>query len=99
MKATRAEVYAAIDGERDYQDSVWNKNTTTTGGQHSVTEWILFMEDYLMQARQQVTRNAEPMANLVALETMRKITAMGVACMEQNGVSPRIVPVPINPHG
>ncbi len=32
----REEVYAAIDSERDYQDKLWNPETTTSGGLHEV---------------------------------------------------------------
>lgn len=86
MKATRQEVYAVIDGERDYQDARWNQNTTSTGGVHSVTEFLVFMQSYLNQAIDQVSRNAEPEASQMALDTIRKLTALGVVCMEQNGV-------------
>ena len=87
--ATRQEVYAAIDGERDYQDARWNENTTTTNGVHTVTEYILFMEHYLTDARRLISTQGEPKASQDGLDFIRKVVALGVVCMEQNGVVPR----------
>ncbi len=88
--ATRKEVYLAIDSERAYQASRWNRDTTTTGGFHeNLADWILFMEDYLHQARHQLSRNGEPKATQMALNTVRKVTALGVAAMEQLGAPQR----------
>jgi hypothetical protein len=85
----RTEVWKAIDSERDYQDFRWNPSTSTSGGQHTVSEWILYMEAYLHEARQKVSTQASPKAEEEALECLRKVTAMGVACMEQNGAPQR----------
>lgn len=89
MAATRKQVYAALDGERDYQDERWNENTTASGGRHSVGEFIVFLDNYLHEAKAQYSRMAEPEASEAALHTIRKITAIGVACMEQHGALPR----------
>lgn len=86
---SREEVYKIIDGERDYQNSRWNDNTTMSGGQHSPAEWLVYMQDYLTQAIHQASRYADPESREMVLGTIRKITAMGVACMEQNGAPPR----------
>ena len=83
----RARVYAAIDGERDYQERRWGN--APSGGKHPVTEYLAYMQDYLTEALHQVARNADPEAAEMALHTVRKITAMGVACMEQNGAPER----------
>lgn len=90
MTTTRQEVYAAIDGERDYQDQRWNGTTTSTAGKHSVAEFVLFMDDYLREAKTHLSRNGEPEASVVALITLRKIIGMGVACMEQHGAPLRV---------
>jgi hypothetical protein len=89
MKATRNEVYAAIDGERDYQDMRWNEQTTETAGKHSVEEFVLYMEHYLHESRRLLSTQASPKAIHDGLDFVRKVTAMGVACMEQNGIVPR----------
>jgi hypothetical protein len=86
---TREEVYKAIDSERAYQDSRWNEHTTTTKGQHTVSEWLLYMQDYLTQGINQASRNPDPQATEMCLNTIRKITAMGVCCMEQLGAPRR----------
>lgn len=84
MTARRTDVYAAIDREREYQDSL--SPTSESGGVHSVAEWVLYMEDYIAQARSTSARTWGPEARTATLDVIRKITAMGVACMEQNGV-------------
>ena len=89
MKASREEVYKAIDSERNYQDHRWSPETTRTGGQHSIDEWILYMEHYLTEARSIATRLPADAANREGLPFIRKVTAMGVACMEQNGAPMR----------
>jgi hypothetical protein len=85
MLINRNEVYKAIDTERDYQAIRWNETTTPTKGFHTVTEFLVYMQDYTSEAIHQVSRNADPEATDLALNTIRKITALGVACMEQNG--------------
>jgi hypothetical protein len=86
---TRKEVYALIDGERDYQDSRWNAATTITEGQHTTGEFLVFMKDYLDEAFKQLSRQGEPKASQDALGTIRKVAGLAVACMEQNGAPPR----------
>ncbi len=89
MRSTRQEVYYAIDTERNYQDSKWNKDTTSSGGFHEVAAWILFMEEYLNEARVAVSRGSDPEASIKALNSIRKVAALAVACMEQKGAYPR----------
>ncbi len=85
-KATREEVYEAIDSERDYQRK-WD--TAESGGKHEVAAWILFMEHYLQQAREiESTAAAEDVREKV-LGKIRCVVALGVACMEQHGAPHR----------
>ncbi len=88
MVATRAEVYAALDSERDYQQIRWD------GHFHPPESYCLFMEDYLAQARSQASRTdfSDPMALREYLATIRKVTALGVACMEAFGALKRFTP-------
>lgn len=86
---SRHEVFDAIDSERAYQDNKWNPTTTTTGGTHSFSEWIAYMEDYLAEAKHILARNAEQEASPVVAHIMRKVTTMGVAAMEQLGAPRR----------
>ena len=88
-KVSREEVYKVIDGERAYQDMRWNESTTPTGGFHTVPEFVLYMEHYLQEARRLLSTQPDPKANEDGLDFVRKVTAMGVACMEQNGAVER----------
>jgi len=92
-KATRDEVYAAIDSERDYQNSRGNAAGTPDGEvrPHSTEEFVLYMEDYMHELRNQLSRiwTKDRSAPPVALDTLRKVVAMGVAAMEQHGAQQR----------
>lgn len=86
----RDHVYTLIDGERAYQDRVWNDDQTPQGvHQHSPIEWLVFLQDYLSEAIHQATRIPGPESTALVMGTVRKITAMGVAAMEQHGAPPR----------
>ncbi len=92
-KAVRADVYKAIDGERDYQEK-WEK--AESEGIHETGAFILFMEYYLQEARrlESTLENGgngmlKPQGAEGSLDFVRKVTALGVACMEQNGAPPR----------
>lgn len=86
---TRAEVYAAIDGERTYQDSRWNAETTTSEGKHTFEEWIVYIEDYLAEAKHVLSRHPAQTAQPTVANIMRKVATMCVACMEQHGAPKR----------
>lgn len=85
----RSEVYKALDGERDYQKVRWSEDTTSTGGFHSVTEFLVYMQDYVNEALHNVSREADPGASEKALHWVRKVGALAVACMEQHGAPER----------
>ncbi len=84
----RTEVYDAIDSERAYQDSRWNGDTTESCGKHTATEFILYMEHYLAKARALASTTVE--GDPEVLDAVRKVTALGVACMEGNGAPRRV---------
>jgi len=77
---SRPDVYAAIDSEREYQGK-WGDRT------HTVTEYILYMEHYLAEARKRAsTLDLEiPIHHDNVMDFIRKVTALGVVCMEDNG--------------
>ena len=83
----RSEVYRVIDGERDYQDSLIP--TSSCEGRHTVAEFLLYMDDYLREAKTVASRTWGETADPKTLDIIRKITALGVVCMEQNGVVER----------
>ncbi len=93
-KMIRQEVYKLIDREREYQ-KFWDekRKTEPCGGgaqlldkDKPVESWILWMEQYLSLAREAATKSINKIA---ALENIRKVVAMGVACMEYNETPPR----------
>lgn len=89
FKVTTSDVFKAIDGERNYQESRWNPETTTTNGIHTVHEWLDYIVDYAQEAKHWLTREAKQHSDPKALENVRKIAAMAVCCMEQNGAPQR----------
>lgn len=86
---TRQDVYAALDSERAYQAERWNENTTTTGGHHSLEEWLLYMRKYMEKAEAVLTEKPRQVADPEATEILRKVTALGVAALEEHGCNRR----------
>lgn len=90
---TRADVYAALDSEREYQERKAVMAGTVPGEvrPHSVEEFVLYMEDYMHELRHQLSRTWTPdrKATKEMLDTLRKVTALGVAAMEQHGAPRR----------
>jgi hypothetical protein len=87
--STRAEVYAAIDTERDYQKKWEDPAVTTSGGIHSNVEFLVYMRDYVEEALHYASRNPDPVAGVFTQHSIRKIGALAVAAMEQNGAVKR----------
>lgn len=88
--STRQEVYAAVDSERDYQDSrIKNDGSTAPDGKHSPEEYLVYMQDYLNEALHTASRVWGPKARPAIMEIVRKVTALGVAAMEANGAPQR----------
>lgn len=73
-----------IHSERNYQEKMWNKDTTASAGLHSNSEFLVFMQDYLREAMTTVSRNPEPKASQEAAVIVRKVCAMALACAEKN---------------
>lgn len=86
---TRQEVYSVVDTERDYQEAIWaNLNKQI----NNPSSFILWMEDYLAQARKLASTTDESRGTetcAAIMEVIRKVTAMGVACMEINDAPKR----------
>lgn len=76
----RQEVYKLVDGERAYQDGKYGNEGA------DVESWILYMEEWLSIARFEASHST---SKIVALEAVRKVTALGVACMENHKTPPR----------
>ena len=86
---SRKEVYALIDGERDYQHERWNESTTSSNGDHTWEEWIVYIEDYLSDAKHILSRESKSKCDPIVGEVMRKVAALAVASLENNGSTPR----------
>jgi hypothetical protein len=82
----RKEIYAAIDGERTYQDGWKDATLTDSGGLHSVHEFVSYVHDYATEALHVGCRKPDPVCIDFQLHALRKIAALAVAAMEQHGV-------------
>lgn len=81
---TREQVYKIIDGEREYQARQWSSQEERP---LSIGEFILAMEEYLAKSRAKWSTEQPP--EIGALDIIRKVTALGVACMEKHGAPER----------
>ena len=96
-KNVRADVYEAIDGERAYQDKLWNLDTTSSAGRHETAAFLTYMRVYLNRADllsstladNEVAPEDHEFAGECDLDFVRKVTALGIACMEQHGAPQR----------
>ncbi len=79
MNIIRKEAFAALDTERNYQDIKWG----TVGKNKPIECYLVYMQSYLTEAVQALAKSED---EKVPLEIVRKITALGIACMESNGV-------------
>jgi hypothetical protein len=85
----RLEVYKRIDGERNYQEL--RKQALGWSEKHSVGDWVVFMEQYMRQA---IERGSKESGWNGALEELRKVAALAIACFEEHGVPERQVKNP-----
>lgn len=79
----RAKVYGAIDTERNFQDRKWG---TVKEHPHEVGGWITLMRKLLHDAE---VAWSSSRGDSAALEEIRKVIAVGVACGEQHGLQTR----------
>lgn len=73
-------VFSAIKEEREYQDIRWG---TLEENPHEIAAYVLFIEQYVSVARTLLTKGNN---DSQVLDAVRKIAALGVACMEEHGV-------------
>ena len=89
-------VFAAIGSERAYQIKRWGDRQQDGSFKEvpkSVCDFITYMQHYMNEATKAATTEAGPYP---ALEVLRKVTALGVACFEQHGIRSREEPDVIN---
>jgi hypothetical protein len=87
--SSRIEIYGAIDGERAYQEGWKDPTLTDSGGLHSNQEFLTYIRSYVNEALEVGCRKPDPFAIEFQRHSLRKIAALAVAAMEQNGVSHR----------
>ena len=80
----RAAVYSVIDGERDYQNELGPDRTDSS--QKSVGDFLSLMRSYLNDADKAFATNP---GTVPTLHEIRKVTALGVRCLEEHGAPPR----------
>ncbi len=83
------DVFNAIVSERVYQARKWGirqPDETFVEPKHSVGDFLVYMQYYLDEAVNEATQKTD---DFWPLESIRKIAALAVACMEQHGASPR----------
>lgn len=82
MKQVQNDAIRAVIGERVYQDNRWADSPS--GGHHETAAYITYIQHYVTRAIAEITTD-----DRAALGTIRKIAALAVACMEDNGVVER----------
>lgn len=87
----REAVYAAIDAERDYQNSL--PPARSSGSPHTVCGYLAMFDHYLRKAIDSWVTNDEHQGSFAgdyrALDNVRKLAAIVVRCMEEHGAPPR----------
>ena len=82
----REDVYKLIDGERAYQiERHKNHKVPHRDEDHSVADWITYIEYNVTKVKFWIYH----LETEHALREIRKVTALGVACMEYNETPPR----------
>jgi hypothetical protein len=76
-------VVNSLQGERTYQKARWPNR------KHSFDEYTLYMGHYLDGLRTHLSTKdmSSPVFQQEASHLMRKLTALGVACLEENGTA------------
>lgn len=85
----RADVYAAIDSERDYQDNfvIPTRDYYPT---HTLGEFVLMINQYAAQAMAKWTNHKDSaLGDEASLHELRKVAALAVRAMEQHGAPHR----------
>lgn len=86
---TREEVYALINGEREYQERTGEERGWGGGegaSNHSVGDFLVMLDVYCQRAKDAWASNTGDEA---ALDMVRKVAGISVACMEKHGAPAR----------
>jgi hypothetical protein len=88
MKATRPEVYAALDSERAYQQK-WDTSRSSGeegNGERTLDEFALYIYGYASDLMKCGSHEIDPAKKL---EIVRKVGGLCVAALEQHGAPHR----------
>ena len=87
---TQENAFSLLSEERAYQDIRWADDQAPGGvHQHTPAEWLVYLQDYVTEAMHFTTRDFDQVANEKVMANIRKIGAMCVAAIEQNGAPRR----------
>lgn len=93
--SSRAEVFVAIDGEREYQQQVWAGADGEIDNPLTPGEFLILLRVYLRKAEEAWTvEDGMPEPN--TMDIVRKIAGIAVNCMEQHGAPHRKVLAPLH---
>lgn len=84
------QVFDVLASERAYQDRKWG---SIDQHPHEVGGWLMLMHVHLRKAQEAWASSGDDYAALLAL---RKVLAVGVACMEQHGAPRRDTTQPVS---
>lgn len=90
MSIDRQKVFDSIDSERYYQDRKWG---TVDKHPHEVGGWLALMQVHLNEALQAWAGSNN---DFKALNELRKVLAIAVACAEQHGLPGRSPTQPVS---
>jgi hypothetical protein len=82
--ADRCFIYQALDGECDYQEDEWRKQTNEVGAYLTALKSKIDETEYAW-----VNRRLKNDPNIMALDGIRMIAAVCIHCMEENGIVER----------
>ena len=85
---TRKEVYAAIDSERDYQESLVDDRFEKPRITLNIAGELVLLREYLRRTEQEYANNPGHVPPKV-LDGLRKVAAIAVRALEQNGAPHR----------
>jgi hypothetical protein len=77
-------VIDAFKAEREYQRRRWGfrqLDGVLREADHDVADFLVYMDDYLMECKHEASRKAGKGA---ALDTLRKVICLAIACLQQN---------------
>jgi hypothetical protein len=80
---TRAEVYEAVDSEREYQDALKGIRSTRD---RTLGDFLVLLNHYIVEANQSYVRNRSATQSM---HEIRKIAAIAIKAMEVNGAPKR----------